>query len=265
MTTFKPFFAWLALALLLSACGPATATPAEEEAGLEAVYTAAVLTVSAQQAAATATPSPKPTLTSTLLPSPTLIPTRADSASGAVPVAALSNNASCDNAAFLSDVTIPDGTILAPGETFTKTWSFQNNGSCAWSTSYSLAFLSGNTLNGSTTALTSMVSSGGQINVSLALTAPTTAGTYTSYWRLQNATGTAFGQSVYVQIVVSGSAATHTSTPTSTDTDSVETSTPTSTAEPEATTAPTATSLPTEVPSPTPEPTSASTDSSASS
>jgi hypothetical protein len=154
----------------------------------------------------------------------------------------------------LSDVTIPDGTILAPGESFTKTWLFQNTGTCTWSTSYSIALVSGSAMSGSTTALTSSVSSGGQINASVSMVAPSTNGTYTGYWKLANATGTAFGQSVYVQIVVSDDAATITPTPTSTD-DGDYTSTPTSTTAASTSTstmAPTSTPVPTTVPTAVP-------------
>src|SRR5215208_1288625 len=49
----------------------------------------------------------------------------------------------CDRAQFVADVNIPDGTVLAPGATFTKTWRLKNVGSCAWSTSYQLVFSSG--------------------------------------------------------------------------------------------------------------------------
>ena len=38
----------------------------------------------------------------------------------------------CDNSAYVSDVTIPDGTEVAPGEAFTKTWALVNTGNCTW-------------------------------------------------------------------------------------------------------------------------------------
>jgi hypothetical protein len=40
----------------------------------------------------------------------------------------------CDRAAFVADVTVPDGTNFAPGTTFVKTWRLKNNGSCTWTT-----------------------------------------------------------------------------------------------------------------------------------
>ena len=98
-------------------------------------------------------------------------------------------------------------------------------------------------MSGSTTLLSDTVPAGGSTNVSVEMTAPTTAGSYTGYWRLQNASGVSFGEAVYVQIVVSGS----TSTPTATSTAASEeeaTNTPTSTAVPTSTTEPTSTNTP---------------------
>ncbi|MBI2332298.1 MAG: hypothetical protein HYU84_09110, partial [Chloroflexi bacterium] len=139
----------------------------------------------------------------------------------------------------------PDGTVLTPGSAFTKTWSLQNTGSCDWTTSYSIVFYSGNSMSGATTALSAAVSPGGSTDVSVSLTAPSTSGSYTGYWRLQNASGTSFGEAVYVQIAVSGSTPTPTSTSTATDESEEEaTSTPTSTTSPTETPVPTATETP---------------------
>ena len=84
-------------------------------------------------------------------------------------------------------------------------------------------------------------------DVSVELTAPEDEGTYTAYWRLADASGTLFGEQFYVQIVVSGDAATVTPTPTTATASAITTSTPTaesatSTLEPTATTEVTPTS-----------------------
>jgi hypothetical protein len=47
------------------------------------------------------------------------------------------------------------------------------------------------------------------------MTAPTTAGTYQSNWRMQTAGGQFFGNEVYVIIVVGGTAPTNTGAPAS--------------------------------------------------
>ena len=46
----------------------------------------------------------------------------------------------CDWAAFITDVTVPDGTQFAPGEVFTKTWRLKNIGTCTWTPDYDIAF-----------------------------------------------------------------------------------------------------------------------------
>jgi hypothetical protein len=256
MQKYKILGSLLLLALVLSACGASTITPTNEAAAIEVVYTAAAATLSAQAVQATATPLTQPT--STLAPQVSLtpMPTIALPQSMPTPVVVVNTGSTCDNSAYVSDVTIPDGTVLAPGEAFTKTWKFQNTGTCTWTTSYSISYVSGNDMDGSSTALSSSLSSGGTLSVPVSMVAPTSTGTYTGYWKLKNAAGTFFGEAVYVQIVVSDDASTITPTTMATD---EYTSTPTSTDE--ATSAPTNTPKPTSMSTSTktPVPTSTST------
>jgi hypothetical protein len=214
----------------LSACGPAE-TPSNDAT----IFAAATLTSAAKTGvvfipSATSTLSPVPQESPTVF----LTSTPAPSATRTVPA----NISYCDNSAFVSDMTIPDGTVIDPGDSFTKTWKFKNTGTCEWSTAYAIAFISGNAMGGSTTALSVSVSAGEEVDISVKLVAPVTAGTYYSYWRLQNASRSLFGQLVYVQIVVPGGNGTVTSTLTatgngqSTPPTSTPTVTPTLTTEP---------------------------------
>ena len=127
---------------------------------------------------------------------------------------------SCNNSAYVIDVTIPDNTVMAPGASFVKTWALENTGTCTWDTSFQLIFVSGSQMAGASTKLASSVAPSQQVQVSVSLTAPTTAGSYTGYWRLADDQGNAFGESVTVVINVS-------STLTSTPTGTLATSTPT--------------------------------------
>lgn len=233
------------LAWLVSACGADASSDGTQEINLDQIYTQVALTVTAQAPAATVTSASPPSIS---IPTLAILPTSIlNLTTPTTSLVSYSSGASgavgCDNSAYVSDVTIPDGTTLTPGSTFTKTWSLQNTGSCNWTTSYSIVFYSGNSMSGATTALSDTVSVGSSGNVSVELTAPSTAGSYTGYWRLQNSSGTSFGESVYVQIVVSGSTSTPTSTPTVTSEDEEATNTPTT--EPTTTTAPTNTTEPT--------------------
>jgi len=103
---------------------------------------------------------------------------------------------------FVTDVTIPDGTILTPGQNFTKTWRLKNVGTCTWTTSYVIVFSSGNSMNGpAVQALTGNVNPGQTVDISANLTAPASNGNYTGYWRLRDGSGVLFNQ-FYVQIKV---------------------------------------------------------------
>jgi len=101
----------------------------------------------------------------------------------------------CDIAAFVTDVTIPDGTELTAGVPFIKTWRLQNVGTCTWTTSYRLVFSGGDYMGVSASAfnLPTSVAPGGTIDLSLNLIAPITSGNFTSYWKLRNASGVDFG------------------------------------------------------------------------
>jgi hypothetical protein len=114
----------------------------------------------------------------------------------------------------VTDVTIPDGTIMTPNQAFTKTWRFRNVGTCTWTTSYAIVFSTGNSMNGpATQALTGNVNPGQTVDISANLTAPGSTGDYTGYWRLRDGSGVLFNQ-FYVEIEVQNPAtATNTSAP----------------------------------------------------
>jgi len=145
-------------------------------------------------------------------------------------------------------MTIPDGTILTPGETFVKTWKLQNTGSCTWTDGFSIVFISGDDMDGSDTEIDQTVYANKKAEISVSLTAPDDEGTYTGYWRMSDEYGDLFGELVSAEIVVTEPTAT--STPTSTLT---STTTPTATMTLIPTSTPTAinTLTPTDVPAET--------------
>lgn len=185
----------LLFVLLLSACGLPPGTP-DAAATLQAIYTAQAATVAVIQTqnAPTTTPTPLalPTFQFPTLPAQTAFPTITTPPSNTpTPVPAAIR---CDQAAFVRDVTAPDGTVFAPDAQFTKTWRLQNVGSCAWTTSYALVFSSGNRMGGAAAVnLPGTVSPGQFVDVSVKLTAPLADGTHAGYWMLRNAAGVMFG------------------------------------------------------------------------
>jgi photosystem II stability/assembly factor-like uncharacterized protein len=117
----------------------------------------------------------------------------------------------CDKATFVTDVTVPDGTVFSPGAAFTKTWRLKNAGSCAWTTAYKLIYYSGEQMGTSTTVnLPWNVPFDGTVDISVNLVAPSTAGKYRGFWILSNANGQFFGigsgarDPIWVEINVAG-------------------------------------------------------------
>jgi len=149
--------------------------------GLNAVYTNAASTIAAQQQTLQAgifstTPNPalsSPTVTFTPLSSPTLLlqtPVLLPTSSLATGVVA-----ACDNSVYISDVTIPDETIVAPGTAFTKTWKVSNTGTCAWTATYQIVFVAGDGMGGKAAAIGKAVQPGESVDVSVALISPAAA------------------------------------------------------------------------------------------
>jgi uncharacterized protein YkwD len=175
-------------------------------------------------AQATATPTPTPTEPAAELdesapqvmeeppedPGPTPAPATLDPAAPTVAAQEVvgGNQACLDKAAFYGDVTVPDGAAFRQGDSFVKTWRLRNEGTCAWSDGYSLAFAGGDLLNAPLNNPIPAAEPGQIIEVSLDMAAPTGGGKYTSSWELQNDAGKRFGVGItgndliWVQIVV---------------------------------------------------------------
>src|SRR5258707_1043881 len=155
------------------------------------------------RAGTTQPPSFPPTLTPLPPPSPTLTPF----ASPPPTIAPVG----CDKAAFVADVTVPDGTLFSPGTTFIKTWRLKNSGTCTWTTAYKLVFYSGEQM-GAPTAINipRSITPGVTVDLTVNMVAPATGGTYRGYWILSNATGKLFGlgldasKPIWVDVNVSG-------------------------------------------------------------
>jgi len=176
-------------AILLGACGSTTQTPDP------VIATAVALTVAAQNAqqnAPTSTAIPTATVPANItFPTPTqlLFPTPTKSGS--------STNTACAKANFVNE-NIPDGTIMKPGDVFTKTWQIKNSSSCTWDTTYKIIFWDGNVMGGAYYYnLPQAVAPESVIDISLVLTAPAEEGEFASYWMLQTPNNVAFGVGQY--------------------------------------------------------------------
>ncbi len=198
--------------LLLAACTPAPLTDTNPTSSAVNTQPAATATANIPVTGPTSTPTTADTPTtaptqapaqiSTPIPTFTPVPTQAPQT-----VARL-----CNQAAFVADVTIPDGSLLDPGSTFTKTWRLENTGACSWTTSYALVFDGGSLMGGPTVvSLPNTVNPGETIDLSVDLVAPASAGTYQGDWLLRDANGSLFGvgtnasQPIWANVVVGSS------------------------------------------------------------
>lgn len=188
----KSIFSIFFIALLVASCNLPGNSPTQTQEPPDAVYTHAAETISAeltrvaQQASPTTqlpagpTNTLAPTVTPYYTPTNTSIPCLAVGYSDAT-----------------IDVTIPDNTIMTPGQLFTKTWRLTNIGTCTWNSSYQLVFDRGDQMGVAVTyskpLTTGTVAPGQTVDVSVDLVAPAASGTYTGYWRFRDPNGVYFG------------------------------------------------------------------------
>jgi hypothetical protein len=187
----KPFLTLFIIIIMVQlACNaPSGAATPDTFATLNGLYTASVLTQQAAgtQPALSATPGlPLPTTTNTS--GGPVVATNTFFVASPVPVSR------CDAAAFLSDVTYADGSLVARNSTFVKIWRIKNVGTCAWTSSYAVVFAGGDAMNGpAATALAKTVNPGETIDLPVTLKSPNSDGRYRGYWKLRNASGALFG------------------------------------------------------------------------
>ena len=204
------FLASALAALSMSSCGPrvtdTTNTPDAEGIIQTAVAQVTQDFLQTLVAFQTATLPLEPTGMGSATPTP--IPTIARSPQ---PDVTPSQAGACNRVAagVPFDITIPDDTIMQPGQSFTKTWRLVNSGSCKWTRLYKLVFYSQNPLGATYEQfLPGEVLPGYAVDLSVEFTAPLQPGTYRSNWMLQAPDGTLFGLGMnadtpfYVSIVV---------------------------------------------------------------
>ncbi len=237
--------------LMATACAPASPSSVMNQATAHIMTLYAVLTNSAPNLNTTPT---NPIVLDTDTPgipsnTPTLAPTATVAELPSVtPVSVIPTP--CYRAHFVKDVTIPDETKMAAGETFVKTWRLENTGTCDWPADTQVVFLSGAQMGApSSQSIGDAVDVGEQRDISLTMKAPTEAGTYTGYYMLKIPNAGRFGigdagnESFYVVIIVSSS-----KSPTPSVTKTVGTPLPSNTP----TVTPSKTSTPTGSPTPIP-------------
>ena len=107
-----------------------------------------------------------------------------------------------NNLEFVEDVTIPDGTTVSIGSTIDKQWLVNNNGTCNWDSTYRLKWFGGDPLGAAQEQVLYPARAGTQATLRITFTAPAVEGTYESAWQAYGPDGVAFGDPIYIKIVV---------------------------------------------------------------
>ena len=108
-----------------------------------------------------------------------------------------------DDAMFVQDLTVPDGTPMRPGQRFAKIWLIRNVGQQIWSSEYRLTHREGHRMGASPSIkLPRQVRVGEDIAVKVSMVAPFTLGSVRSEWQLQDASGQWLGEVLWADIDV---------------------------------------------------------------
>lgn len=112
---------------------------------------------------------------------------------------------STDNSLFLSDITLPDGAVINPGDAPEKIWKIKNTGDTTWGDGYRLAFVGGDRLGADDSVPVPAAQPGQQVQISVPLRIPPDLGpgTYRGNWRMRNAQGVYFGALIWVVVTIS--------------------------------------------------------------
>lgn len=111
------------------------------------------------------------------------------------------------DAAFIGDVTVPDLTVVAPGQPVNKVWRLQNNGTCTWDAGTVLAYVGGVQMSAPPTVAVPWTPAGGTVDIGLNAVAPGQSGTQMGVWQLRQGANQLFGPQITVVVNVEAPAA----------------------------------------------------------
>jgi hypothetical protein len=187
-----------------------TNTPASTEA-VATIPTVALPTLANSGPNATVNPAALPTFSfvntpvvgNTLAAGATALVTPIPNTSSGQPSTAFG----CNDGLFIGE-NLPDGSVIKSGADFAKSWEIKNTGTCTWDEGYSFTFLSNvssSEIKGYDIVIKAadeFTKPGHSQSFIVKLTAPTKAGEYKGYWKMQDDSGNYFGPRVYFDIVV---------------------------------------------------------------
>ncbi len=103
---------------------------------------------------------------------------------------------------FVADVTVPDDTLMQPGQSFRKTWRARNSGTRPWGSGFKLEFIGGVNMGTQLSVPLPATPPGGVAEISLDMIAPVAPGTHFADYRMKDEKGMPFGEVLYARIVV---------------------------------------------------------------
>jgi hypothetical protein len=189
-------FPALILLILVAACRAAETGPAPADRSAEFQETGADLGVISPD------PSSEMTAEFTLPPAATArVP---DESADTIPAASEPALGSCsDNLIFMGDLTYPDRAPVLAGQALEKQWKVRNGGGCDWGPQYRFRWVGGTEFSARKEYALFPAAAGSEAVISILLTAPLVPGEFISSFRAFSPLGIAFGDTLYIDVVVS--------------------------------------------------------------
>ena len=107
-----------------------------------------------------------------------------------------------DQARFIEDLSVPDGSRVEPGALIDKRWSVLNSGTCDWGPGYRLIRTDTGLLSGPAELALYPARAGEAAVWQVLLTAPRQPGQHIASWQARSPTGELFGDPVFVLVEV---------------------------------------------------------------
>lgn len=148
-------------------------------------------------------PAPESSLTTPFVP-PSAVPqsTATSAANQAAPARPTPTVPCQDGLAYVADLTIPDGSVIAPGASIDKRWEVKNTGSCNWEAGYTLRLIAGDALSAAEEQALIPARADTNAVIRILFQAPLDPGAYRSAWQAHNPAGDPFGDPIYMEITV---------------------------------------------------------------
>ena len=134
---------------------------------------------------------------------PTLSPTEKPTPEPTNTISSPTSAPDCVNIlSFMEDLTVPDGTSVAPGETLDKQWKVINSGTCNWDENYSIQLIAGPAMGVESKQALYPAKVGSQAIIQIQFTAPDEIGSHRSAWQAFTPDDQPFGDPFFIEIIV---------------------------------------------------------------